>query len=1394
MARPRIKPSTVVNPTVYAYTTPTVPDHDGWLKIGYTEKQTVEKRTYQQSHTIDVPVKVEWFHNAIFDDGTYETFNDNDFRQYLIQCGYEKQNDRKTEYIRISPEEAESRYDEFVRNRGLLTTQGTIPYELRKEQNDAVQRALDYFKLDIEGEFLWNAKPRFGKTLSVYDLCKRMKASNVLIVTNRPAIANSWYDDYVKFLGTESGFVFVSEVDALKGKPYAISQEKYYGLIRGGNAVKRIEFISLQDLKGSLFFGGKYDKLKYISDEKWDLLVIDEAHEGVDTLKTDVAFDRIERKHTLHLSGTPFKAIASEKFKEDAIFNWTYVDEQKAKAAWKESPGAENPYSRMPTLCMYTYLMSEIIRKKVEGGIDIEGNQESFAFDLNEFFSTKTVNGKPEFIYNDEVNVFLDALVTQDKYPFSTDELRSELKHTLWLLNRVDSAKALARKLREEHPIFRNYDIIVAAGDGSIYDVKENEKSLNRVRKAIEDVESSKSKYIGTITISVGQLTTGVTVPEWSAVMMLSNISSPALYMQAAFRAQNPYTFRRGGSYRMKETAYVFDFDPARSLEIFETFSNGLSPDSILSKVDSETSKKNVRELLNFFPVIGEDKDGQMIELDAEKVLTIPRTIRSKEVVRSGFMSNYLFQNISNVFGAPQSVIDIIKTIEVRKDPGAITSGKALYVDENGNVQIPDDKVIGTAADLFGDKIYYEPEKLEEIIDKADENLEPPKEEQEIKRLLDMFDKDVTAPMISTAKEKYGKDLPTSSQNSLSRKINADAETTIKKAVRDHQINQNILDSEMEKAISTAGTIQERNEIVAEYKKKKEQATAVFKENLNGRMEKLVESAGEDIARQVQTNKVKKDMHEVEEKVRSHLRGFTRTIPAFLMAYGTEKQITLANFDTVIPDSVFKEVTSLSLQQFRLLRDGGSIVNSDGVKEYYEGHLFDQVVFDDSIKEFMELRKKLANYFDESSEEDIFDYIPPQKTNQIFTPKKIVRDMVNKLELENPGCFDDDTKTFADLYMKSGLYLAEIVKRLYQSRRMKLLHPDDNERLNHIFSKQVFGLAPTEIIYRICKSFLLGFDDDAHIIKHNIRRCDSLYYIKEGTLEKELERVFSDDYVEVPVSYGEEIIDQNITVGEKPPYTVKAAPNVFSVTSRVRSIRQPRGGYIDPKALKRMDFNDGITLYDESISPSTMGLVVDYLTRFDQGAPVSDAFRISLLGADLCNRRAEADIYASHIKGLDDDSILNACRLVWFDQVYRAGTRGFGDPLDAVPDHETCENVRVMVKRSDEFFKLFGPVVTDGPTFPGGYSEIIVSGDGDFTTKDTIWDFKVSKNLPTIYNTLQVAIYFLMAKRSTVDSYTGLMKIGIFNPRLNAAFQLDMSQVPEQVLDAIRKDVIGYTD
>ena len=357
MQTPNIKTTKDVVPMIYAYTTPGITYHEGYTKIGYTE-QKVEDRVYQQTHTAGVKAKIEWQGNAVFDDGSGETFDDHAFHAYLrkhnikqpMDLGneYFDKNDRN-EWFYITPKDSRLMFYDFRLNRGIFELgQPIIPYTLRAEQEKAVSMTKAYRESHEKGEFLWNAKPRFGKTLAVYDFMKRISAKTVLIVTNRPAIANSWYSDYAKFIGRESKYFFVSDVDGVKNKKNVISYDEF-----AKDKISRekkklpvlglIYFASLQDLKGSIYFGGKFNKLQEIKDTNWDLLVIDEAHEGVDTYKTDVAFDRIKRKFTLHLSGTPFKALANNKFNDDAIFNYTYADEQKSKRDWDNSNEIENP-------------------------------------------------------------------------------------------------------------------------------------------------------------------------------------------------------------------------------------------------------------------------------------------------------------------------------------------------------------------------------------------------------------------------------------------------------------------------------------------------------------------------------------------------------------------------------------------------------------------------------------------------------------------------------------------------------------------------------------------------------------------------------------------------------------------------------------------------------------------------------------------------------------------------------------------------------------------------------------------------------------------------------------------------------------------------------------------
>lgn len=575
---------------------------------------------------------------------------------------------------------------------------------------------------------------------------------------------------------------------------------------------------------------------------------------------------------------------------------------------------------------------------------------------------------------------------------------------------------------------------------------------------------------------------------------------------------------------------YVFDFDPARTLTIFEQFANDLIPETSGDKGDFDSRKQHVRELLNFFPVYGEDEEGSMIELDAEKVLTIPRHIHAREVVERGFMSNFLFANIGGIFGAPKEIIDIINKMQAIEEPKALapaavdeTTAGALNLNENGEVEIPREQIIGTASELFGDKVYADVEdQLASAVEEIQRNVEltPNPKKDELKTLREQFSRPIADTLMDSARAQYGGDLKKSTQKQLERRIQETTDTVVTREYGDYTIRDHQLAKEREDRIQEAqqsgATMAEITQIDEEYAARRLQGYRDMVDNISRKLhsDETVKKAAETIVETVETEKLNAEKDSIEGSVRDHLRGFSRTIPAFLMAYGDENT-TLANFDALVPDEVFWEVTvnpqngqGVTLDQFRMLRDGGDYVSENGEQKHFDGHLFDEVVFNDAVQEFMKKRTELANYFEPDHKGDIFDFIPPQRTNQIFTPKKVVKDMVDRLEQENPGCFDDPDATFADLYMKSGMYVTEIVTRLYQSKRMKALYPDEAERLNHIFAKQVFGCAPTEIIYRICLRYILGFSDEIHIEKNNIRLCDTLEYAKNGTMDAEMRKLF----------------------------------------------------------------------------------------------------------------------------------------------------------------------------------------------------------------------------------------------------------------------------------------------
>src|SRR5699024_9349002 len=363
-----------------------------------------------------------------------------------------------------------------------------------------------------------------------------------------------------------------------------------------------------------------------------------------------------------------------------------------------------------------------------------------------------------------------------------------------------------------------------------------------------------------------------------------------------------------------------------------------------------------------------------------------------------------------------------------------------IELDDEGEVQIEQDIVVATTDAHFGEKVFT---------DISDNVAKTAEDSTDIaKSVADIFKTNTLDSTKELAKEKGLTNKQAEKIIDKNAKVIArEVETMQKKTKIEHMEAQ----IEYDRQVADANNDDEAIRVAeAAFAKSQKEIAADFKQRVVKTVEEKSKELSQSSTETILKKAEDKRKNTVEDDVRARLRGFARTIPSFLMAYG-QINTNLANFDTTIKDEVFKEVTGITLEQFRTLRDT------------YQ--FFDEVVFNESIQEFLDKRVQLANYFDEDQAEDIFDYIPPQKTNQIFTPKKVVKLMIDKLAEENPGIFSDPSKTFADLYMKSGLYITEIVKRLFAGLKEQI--PDDEARLKHILENQVYGFAPTEIIYHI---------------------------------------------------------------------------------------------------------------------------------------------------------------------------------------------------------------------------------------------------------------------------------------------------------------------------------------
>lgn len=555
---------------------------------------------------------------------------------------------------------------------------------------------------------------------------------------------------------------------------------------------------------------------------------------------------------------------------------------------------------------------------------------------------------------------------------------------------------------------------------------------------------------------------------------------------------------------------YLIDFAPERTLPLYEQFANNLLIGTTNGGGTTEIRKENIQQLLNFFPVIAEDREGKMVAIDVEQVLTIPKAFKAREVVTKGFMSNLLFQNVSGIF-ASQGAREILEQLKPTEEGKNLKKPKIdtknVTVDENGHAVVSDELVINKANATFGKKVFQEVVGTTQIL---------PSPQHSTKEANDHQDHEVRRIITSTFKEAVVEQAqPLGAELSVSKKAVEHIVTTnaneLQKEIEKVQLTQRIELTRMEEEYKEKieellgePESEEKSEKIIEAKEQyeihKKELALNQKEELVETVTKKTEELTKKTTQELYQKAEDKKKTTVEDDVRARLRGFARTIPSFLMAYGN-KNTTLATFDTTIKDAVFQEVTGITLEQFRKLRD--------------TFQFFDEVVFNESVKEFLKKKEELGNYFDETQEEDIFDYIPPQQTNQIFTPKRVVKMMVDQLEAEDPTLFQQPDKTFADLYMKSGLYITEIVTRLYKGLEEKI--PDKDERIKHILENQVYGFAPTEIIYHIARNFIFGFDDraknisDAHIV-----HLDTTPYAKgEGDLEKKCDELFGGENNEI---------------------------------------------------------------------------------------------------------------------------------------------------------------------------------------------------------------------------------------------------------------------------------------
>lgn len=619
-------------PMIYAYTDDQYP---GCLKVGYTAVD-VDQRVAQQYPTKrpdgSVPYKIVLREPAMFPDGS--VFMDHDVHAILRKKGIKAVGG---EWFRCTVKDVQAAII-AVKTGTLNAENRTQTFRMRPEQAQAVDKTIAYYKnMEAEGtgripKFLWNAKMRFGKTFATYQLAKKMGFSRVLILTFKPAVESAWYDDLSQHVDFD-GWQFISR-PSNPGEPNTDAQYKMADKKR-----PIVCFGSFQDFLGvDKNTGGIKSKNEWVHTTNWDLVVFDEYHFGAwkenaknlfESDEEDVdedlsnynrgnAYDEtwlpITTSHYLFLSGTPFRALNSGEFIEDQIYNWTYSDEQRAKAAWK---GADNPYEALPRMVMLTYKIPDSIQRIAKQG-------EFDEFDLNVFFSATGKEKDARFVYEDYVQKWLDLIrgsyletsvdelklgAEKPPMPYSDTRLLNVLSHTLWFLPNVASCYAMANLLaQKQNAFFHDYKVNVCAGTKAGIGLA----ALEPVQRSMGNPLETK-----TITLSCGKLTTGVTIKPWTGIFMLRNLKSPETYFQAAFRVQSPWeiTTDSGKKEIVKKECYLFDFALDRALKQISDYSCRLN-------VQESNPEKKVGEFISFLPVLAYDGSA-MRQVDAGEILDI---------------------------------------------------------------------------------------------------------------------------------------------------------------------------------------------------------------------------------------------------------------------------------------------------------------------------------------------------------------------------------------------------------------------------------------------------------------------------------------------------------------------------------------------------------------------------------------------------------------------------------------------------------------------------------------------------------------------------------------------------------------------------------------------------